>query len=103
MFIKSLVVIVICGVCSAAAVGNDLVYQGTWTTTNRKLDGEMTCVVSPVAKHEWRGRFYGVWQGVAFDHTVNFSGPPNDLRGTATIDGAAYEWRAWMNRDRFKA
>ncbi|HEX5103209.1 MAG TPA: hypothetical protein VFV87_05330, partial [Pirellulaceae bacterium] len=40
----------------------------------------------------WRGRFFGVWQGVPFDHTVTFSGPPDNLRGTATIDNAHYDW-----------
>jgi hypothetical protein len=39
-----------------------------------------------------QGRFYGVWQGVPFDYTVAFTGPPSALRGTATIDGASYTW-----------
>jgi hypothetical protein len=68
------------------------VYQGTWNTTNRKLDGTMTCVVTERADDQWSGRFFGVWQGVPFDHTVAFTGPPEKLRGTAVVDGADYHW-----------
>jgi hypothetical protein len=91
--------------CSSwlAAPADELVYQGAWNTTNRKLDGQMTCLLTPLAKEEWRGRFYGIWQGVEFDYTVNFHGPANDLRGVATIDGAAYDWRGRMNERQFKA
>jgi hypothetical protein len=63
----------------------------------------MTCVVTSTGKQAWRGRFHGIWQGVSFDYTVEFTGPPKDLRGTATIDGASYDWRAWITKDRFKA
>lgn len=99
---KLLPIVVILVLCSAATA-KELIYQGTWNTTNRKLDGVMTCVVTPVTKHEWRGRFYGIWQGVPFDYTVNFSGPPKTLSGTATVDGTTYEWKGWINRERFKA
>ncbi len=81
----------------------EYVYRGTWKTVNRQLDGEMTCVVTPTAKHAWQGRFHGIWQGVEFDYTVDFMGPPNDLKGSAMIDGASYEWRAWITRDAMKA
>ena len=67
-------------------------YVGTWRTTNRKLDGPMTCVVKDLGEDKWLGRFYGVWQGVPFDYTVAFAGPPSSLRGTAIIDGASYTW-----------
>jgi hypothetical protein len=79
------------------------IYRGTWTTVNRPLDGEMTCVVTPTAKHAWQGRFFGVWQGVEFDYTVDFTGPPKALQGSAMIDGASYEWRAWITREAMKA
>jgi hypothetical protein len=78
------------GTCSVTA--QDGVYVGTWNTTNRKLDGPMTCVVRDLGDEKWQGRFYGVWQGVPFDYTVPFTGQPSDLRGTATIDGASYTW-----------
>jgi hypothetical protein len=78
------------GTCSASA--QEGVYVGTWNTTNRKLDGPMTCVVKPLGDEQWQGRFHGVWQGVPFDYTVPFTGQPSDLRGTATIDGASYTW-----------
>src|SRR3982750_102569 len=60
----------------------DRVYEGSWNTTNRKLAGVMTCVVSQSGPQKWQGRFYGVWQGVAFDYKVPFSGPTSDLSGT---------------------
>lgn len=97
------IVVVLVLWCTATATAKELVYQGTWSTTNRKLDGVMTCVVTPIAKDEWQGRFYGTWQGVPFDYTVTFSGPAKALRGIATVDGAAYEWNGWINRERFRA
>jgi hypothetical protein len=75
------------------------IYQGTWITTNRKLDGTMTCVVTELSDEKWSGRFYGVWQGVSFDHTVAFAGPPSKLRGTAVIDGADYQWQGALSDD----
>ena len=102
MFTRILLTFLAGAICSSA-LANELVYSGTWKTTNRPLEGEMTCVVTPVAKDAWQGRFYGVWQGVSFDYTVDFVGPPSELIGTATIDGASYEWRGWIQRDRFKA
>jgi hypothetical protein len=80
--------------CLASVVvqGNDAVYEGPWKTTNRKLDGMMTCVVTDLGSDKWNGRFYGVWQGVPFDYRVPFAGPADKLRGTATIDGAHYDW-----------
>ena len=55
--------------------------EGPWKTTNRKLDGIMTCVVRTAT---WRekiaGAFYGVWQGVPFDYAVPFSGPASKLQ-----------------------
>ena len=75
----------------------DNVYVGEWHTTNRKLDGTMTCALTPLGSDNWRARFYGVWQGVPFDYTVDFSGPPNQLRGQATIDGAHYDWTGTLS------
>jgi hypothetical protein len=78
------------------AVSADDTFVGTWRTTNRKLDGSITCVVKKLSDDKWQGRFHGVWQGVPFDYTVPFTGPPSDLRGTATIDGASYTWTGSM-------
>jgi hypothetical protein len=83
---------------STASMAADTTCVGTWNTTNRKLDGTMTCVVTEMGAEQWRGRFYGVWQGVAFDYTVPFSGPPSDLRGTAQIDGADYTWKGQITK-----
>lgn len=93
------------------AFSQDYVFEGPWRTTNRKLDGIMTCEVTRLAEEKWQGRFYGIWQGVDYDYTVTFTGPPNDLRGTATIDHADYDWTGKMESsntsqgvpDRFKA
>ena len=83
--------------CSAGA--EDAVYVGTWKTTNRKLDGPMTCAVKDLGEDKWLGRFYGVWQGVPFDYTVPFAGPPSSLRGTAIIDGASYTWTGTISSE----
>jgi hypothetical protein len=85
--------------CVIATAEEAFHYQGQWRTTNRKLDGEMTCVVTSLGDEKWQGRFYGVWQGTPFDYVVKFSGPPSDLRGTATIDGASYTWTGQMTTD----
>ena len=85
----------------SAAVGSaqDYVFEGPWHTTNRKLDGIMTCEVKDLGDEKWQGRFHGVWQGVPFDYTVNFEGPPSKLRGTAQIDGADYQWTGSIGRE----
>lgn len=38
-----------------------------------------------------------------FDYTVDFTGPVDDLRGRALIDGADYDWRGRLSRTEFKA
>lgn len=86
----------------AAALGQEGLYEGTWKTTNRKLDGKMTCQVEQISSDKWKGRFYGIWQGVDFDYTVTFTGPPSDLVGKATIDGAEYAWRGAMSDRSFR-
>jgi hypothetical protein len=83
--------------CTAAGA-KDLVFEGTWVTTNRPLDGTLTCVVTDLGNNQWRGHFYGTWQGTTFSYRVDFRGPPEDLRGRATIDGARYEWTGEMSR-----
>jgi hypothetical protein len=81
----------------ATASARDFVFEGTWETTNRRLDGTMTCVVTELGNNRWTGHFYGVWEGVDFSYRVKFSGPPDNLRGTCMIDGANYEWNGKMN------
>src|SRR5262245_49511683 len=68
---------------NAQVAPEQVVFRGPWHTTNRKLDGVMTCVVTKIAEQEWRGRFSGTWNGVSFDHSVAFKGPPEALRGAA--------------------
>jgi len=74
----------------------ELAYEGTWVTTNRPLDGTMTCVVTERGDNQRRGHFHGSWQGQPFSYTVDFTGPPERLRGRAVIDGADYEWTGQM-------
>jgi len=84
---------------SATCVASDAVYEGTWLTTNRKLDGTLTCVVTNLGGNRWHGHFYGTWEGVSFSYDVEFSGPPHQLHGTAKIDGAHYDWTGTMTQD----
>ncbi len=101
--IGSLVALLLSTQLSVTAVcAKDYVFTGPWKTENRKLDGIMTCVVTPTAIDKWQGRFYGVWQGVDFDYRVDFAGPIQDVHGVATIDGAAYQWRGSLTRDKFR-
>jgi hypothetical protein len=102
MSIRLLFAAVVCFVCSYSSAA-DKVYHGDWKTTNRKLDGQMTCIVTEKGKEQWEGRFYGIWQGVDFDYTVPFTGPLDELQGKATIDGVAYEWKARIDGERFRA
>lgn len=85
-------------VVPATARADDLIYEGTWITTNRPLTGTMTCVVTDQGNNQWRGHFYGIWQGVQFSYKVRFSGPPEMLKGKAIIDGADYEWTGTMTK-----
>jgi len=85
-----------------AAAAGERVYEGVWETTNRKLDGTMTCEVTERGEGKWTGHFHGVWYGQPFSYTVDFRGPPGKLRGTAVIDGADYEWTGEITKDRFK-
>jgi hypothetical protein len=94
-----LCLLIVFGVSLRPAWGADRVFEGQWHTTNRKLDGTMRCVVTDLGDENWQGRFVGTWQGVPFDYTVKFSGPPNHLHGTATIDGAEYSWTGEMGGD----
>jgi hypothetical protein len=96
MRLASMLAIAFLWAAPSAVPAADNVYVGEWHTTNRKLDGTMTCVAT-LGNDNWRGRFYGVWQGVNFDYTVDFSGPPEALRGQATIDGANYDWTGTLS------
>jgi hypothetical protein len=98
-------------------------YTGPWVTTNRRLDGTMTCDVTQLARGQWQGRFWGTWQQVPFDYTVQFTAGERQLEpmanaraarpvaftgaadtavnGTAMIEGASYEWTGVLSRDQF--
>jgi hypothetical protein len=97
---RSTIVGLLLAICPESAWAGDAEYVGSWKTTNRKLDGPMTCAVKDLREDKWQGRFYGVWQGVPFDYTVAFTGPPSSLRGTATIDGASYTWTGTITSEK---
>jgi hypothetical protein len=84
---------------AAGAKDEDRVYEGTWVTTNRPLQGTLTCVVTDLGDNQWRGHFSGAWNGQQFAYKVNFSGSPDKLRGHAVIDGADYEWAGEMGKE----
>jgi hypothetical protein len=86
----------------ATANIDDLVYEGTWVTINRPLDGTMTAVVTKVGEEKWRGHFYGSWQGRDFSYKVEFTGPSTKLTGSAVIDGARYQWTGAISQRRFQ-
>tara|TARA_Y100000034_G_C6875327_1_gene400237 strand:- start:1332 stop:1538 length:207 start_codon:yes stop_codon:yes gene_type:complete len=48
-------------------------------------------------------RVFGTWMGVKYDYNVDFTGPIDDLKGTATIDGASYTWKGTITKKKFKA
>lgn len=86
------------------ARGEEFIYSGPWICTKgKRIDGVMKAHVTPIKANEWKARFWGVWQGVAFDYTVPFNGADDSLIGKATIDGARYEWKGTIDRKQFKA
>ncbi len=99
---KALLTLLLLGSTAVASERTETVYEGTWLTTNRKLDGTMTCVVTRMADEEWRGHFHGVWNGARFAYKVKFNGPADKLYGTAVIDGADYQWTGSMTERRFQ-
>jgi hypothetical protein len=97
-------------------------YAGPWVTTwNKKLDGDTNCIVQQLTPDRWQGRFWGIWQQVPFDYTVEFqrakskqgktAKPDADestdptakalVSGKATIDGASYDWTGVLTPEEF--
>lgn len=79
-------------------------FQGKWITVKGKfLEGIMTCNVNSVDQKSWTGTFYGTWQGVDFSYDVVWTGPKENLIGTATVDGVPYRWTGSISPEgRFK-
>lgn len=107
---------------STAASNDDLIkvegtYEGKWVTTwHKKLDGTTKCAIKQLSRDRWQGRFWGEWQRVPFDYTVEFAkrkttkseaAPPKSNRdnllveGKAMIDGADYDWKGTLTPDAF--
>jgi hypothetical protein len=85
----------------------------------------VNCDVKQIAKDRWQGRFWGQWQHVPFDYTIEFApdksknatdergghNAPNvkltakatetTVAGTATIDGAHYDWTGTLTPKEF--
>lgn len=78
------------------------IYKGRWeTTSNRRLDGIQTADIKYLGNDKWEGRFYGTWHGSDYDYKVKFTGPSDNLKGTAEIDGANYEWTGKLYEKKF--
>lgn len=77
-------------------------FTGKWVTNKGKnLDGTMTCDVTNVSKDNWSGKFFGTWNGVEFSYDVTWTGPMDNLKGTANIDGANYQWTGKITQGNF--
>jgi hypothetical protein len=100
----------------------EAIYQGTWVTTkNKKLNGTANCQIKLLAKDKWQGRFWGLWEHVPFDYTVEFGVDHSATKtrtlaagqssskvrlipvvGKAVIDGANYDWTGQLSAEEFK-
>jgi hypothetical protein len=77
------------------------IYEGTWKTTNRKLDGVQTCEVKWLGGENWEGTFWGTWHRQDYKYKVKFTGPSTALTGEAEIDGANYTWKGTLYQEKF--
>jgi hypothetical protein len=76
-------------------------WQGTWRNLRFRTIGMLKCAA--VTKDDgktWDGTFEGVFRGRKFRYKARFQGKPGrgqtDLSGTATIDGARYQWTGYI-------
>ena len=102
--LRMLLVLLVVG-CSSTAVGQQPLrsFEGKWVTNQgRQLNGIMICDVVKYdgGNREWTGRFHGTWHGQRFSYTVKWKGPVRNMRGKATIDGAAYDWAGSFTKDK---
>lgn len=79
----------------------DYVFHGSWKADNRPIDGPMSCDFTTLGNNKYKAKFYGVWQGVPFEYNVTFSGPPDKLKGTATVDHVPYTWTGSADAENF--
>lgn len=104
---RKLLWLVLAGSLSLAAFGESpfpqkFTFTGPWHTTSG-LAADMTCVVTWIDHGKWQGHFYGIWEGAPYEYTVNFTGTPQKLVGTARINGAKYQWEGNMDMGAFTA
>lgn len=101
---KTLVFLAVVLFTSVSNAGEIFRFYGTWhTSSNKILDGTMTCDVQNAGVNKWNCHFTGIWQGVPFDYSVDLAGPQSNLTGKATIDGVPYAWAASINTREFRA
>ena len=75
-------------------------YVGPWKTS--QLNGTMQCDITAKGT-TLQGRFFGNWRGIDFDYNEDLLGTPDNLSGTANIDGENYKWRGSIKDGVFKA
>ncbi len=85
-------------VCSA----KEYTYKGKWVTTNRRLDGIQTAVVTWMGNNKWKARIFGVWMRQKYEYNITFTGTIDKLKGTAIIDRANYTWTGTITKKKFK-
>jgi hypothetical protein len=75
-------------------------WQGTWRNLRFRTSGALKCTAVSKDGKTWDGTFEGVFRGRKFRYKAGFQGKPGrgrtDLSGTATIDGAKYQWTGYI-------
>lgn len=102
LFMKRIFLITLLLLTVSELRANELKYHGKWNTTNRRLDGEMSCVVTKAGTDKLKAHFWGTWQGVYFEYDAYFVGKLTELKGQAVIDGASYNYAACIDKNTFK-
>lgn len=97
-YLIALLVVLFCSVAQA----EDYFFQGSWRADNRPIDGPMSCDFKTLGNNKYKAKFYGIWQGVPFEYNVTFSGTPDKLKGTATVDHVPYTWEGSADTDNFR-
>lgn len=78
-------------------------YKGVWVVTEgRPLRGTQTANIATRNGQEWAAVVSGTWQGQDYRYEIQFSGPADDLRGTAVIDGHPYDWHGTITNNKFQ-
>lgn len=103
MLRKLLFVLLVLSSCGFAAAQK---FEGPWITPSYR--GILKCDLTDLGKDKkgvqrWKGRFYGYWQGINYSYNVQWTGPANKMKGTATIDGRPYTWTGKILKKKTKS